>query len=196
MSIPYVATRIEDLGLQGVMADPLSKLATLTKRESPVWEMRDKVGAFQELAEEHNLWAIATNWSRRDSVVRNSNEPPGEGSSYGSDALEQEADHVITLRYNEDDFELLLRCTKSRFSAKAFKVTLNFRPNTGVFREENPPSDVKEHFIGLEAQVNGHSEEHQVKVAKALINLEEKEKPKKVKPKVTKVKVKREKVMA
>lgn len=172
MTIPYVATRIEDLGLQGVMADPLSKLATLKNRESPVWEMRDKVDAFQELAEEHNLWAIATNWSRRDAIGKK-DEPPGEGSSYGSDALEQEADHVITLRYNEDDHELQMRCTKSRFSAKAFRVNLTFRPNTGTFREESPPLEVKEYALQLESDGrNGRSLEHYEKIEKALEKIE------------------------
>lgn len=144
MTAQYIASRIEDLGLHGVIADPIGKISTGTMRrnDNAVWESYDKVHAFQELIEENNVFGVATNWATRQQGRSKSEKAPDLDDSFGSDALAQESDHIMGLRYDEEDQTLTIRCTKSRFSKNKFTITIEFHPNTGVWHEINMDSDV------------------------------------------------------
>lgn len=168
MTPQYVAMRVEDLGLQGIIADPLSKLETIRRRESPIWEMYDKVGQFQEMAEEYNIFAIATNWSHRGHKTKE--DAPDLDESFGSDALAQESDHIIGLMYDAEERTLMLRCTKSRFGQGKFRVTIDFHPNTGYWREVEIPMQVQEHRLVLngKALTNGTTPLEKSKVEKVI----------------------------
>lgn len=156
----YIASRVEDLGLHGVIADPISKISTgIRRRDNPVWEAYDKVSAFQELAEEHSIFALATNWSHRQTGRNKNEKAPDLDESFGSDALAQESDHVIGVKHDEDERTLTLRCTKSRFGKKKFNAIIDFHPNTGFFSEINLDPDVLSYRISLngKAAQNGNS---------------------------------------
>jgi hypothetical protein len=158
MTPQYVASRVADLGLHGVIADPLSKLRTLGKRkDNPVWEAYDKVGAFQELGEEHGIFTIATNWSTRQQGRSKSEKAPDLDESFGSDALAQEADHIIGVKHDPEDKTLTLRCTKSRFGKPKFTSVIDFHPNTGFWQEINIDHEVMSYRLSLngKAKQNG-----------------------------------------
>jgi hypothetical protein len=173
----YIASRVQDLGLQGIIADPLSKISTLKRKENPIWEMQDKVDQFQSLAKEYNVWAIATNWSHRQNKTKD--DAPGLDESFGSDALAQEADHVLGLKYDQEESTLLLRCTKSRFGQNKFRVYIDFNPNTGLFEEVDMKQEVVEWKLKQNgSSQNGNSSNGHHKVNKAI--LKNTIKPKKV----------------
>ncbi len=139
----YIASRIEDLGLNGVVADPFSKITLSHRRKDDrLGEAYDKVGALQELGEENNVFVVATNWSTRQQGIGKSEKAPNLDDSFGSDALAQEADHVIGLKHDAEDKTLTMRCTKSRFSKPRFNVFIDFHPNTGGWSEFNIEPEV------------------------------------------------------
>lgn len=147
LTISYVGSKIDDLGLNGVIADPLSKLSTGARRsDNPVWDDYEKVGQFQELAEEHNIFCFATNWSNRNQGKKNQDAPDLD-ESFGSDALAKESDHIIGVKYDAEDRELILKCTKSRFGLNKFRVHVDFHPNTGHWEEVNIPYEVVEYRL-------------------------------------------------
>lgn len=168
LTLQYVASRVEDLGLHGIIADPLSKLSTgVKRRDNPVWEAYDKVGTLQELAEEHNIFAVATNWATRQQGRAKSEKAPDLDDSFGSDALAQESDHIIGVKHDAEERTLTLRCTKSRFGKPKFNAIIEFHPNTGIFQEVNIDHDVMAYRLSLNGHAapngNGDKPKHKVK---------------------------------
>lgn len=177
----YIASRIEDLGLHGIIVDPISKISVGHKRrDNPVWEAYDKVNAFQELGEEHNVFALATNWSHRQSGKSKSEKAPDLDESFGSDALAQEADHIIGVKYDEEDGTLSLRCTKSRFGKNKFTAVVDFKPNTGRFIEVNMDYEVAAYRLSLNGKASSNGNGYHKKKVKNAVAV------KKAKPKVKK----------
>lgn len=166
----YIAARIEDLGLHGIVADPISKISSGLKRnDNAVWESYDKVQVFQELVKEHNVFGIATNWSTRQQGKQRSEKAPDLDDSFGSDALAQESDHVMGVKHDDEDRTLTFRCSKSRFSKPRFNVVIDFHPNTGHWKEVNIAPDVLEYRMTLNGHVlqNGTAGDKRSKPAKA-----------------------------
>jgi hypothetical protein len=195
LTLQYVASRIEDLGLHGIIADPLSKLSTgIRRRDNPVWEAYDKVAGIQELAEEHNIFAVATNWATRQQGRAKSEKAPDLDDSFGSDALAQESDHVIGVKHDAEEKTLTLRCTKSRFGKPRFNSIIEFHPNSGIFQEVNIDHDVAAFRISLNGKAapngNGHKKKAKKAVQKAVAAKVIKAKPVKAKPVKAKAKVK------
>jgi replicative DNA helicase len=179
LTTQYIGSRVEDLDLYGIFVDPISKIYAGTKRnENAVWESYDKVHAYQELIEEHNIFGIATNWSTRQLGRSKVERAPSLDDSFGSDALAQESDHVIGLLYDEDDHTLTLRCTKSRFGKGKFSVTMNFDPDSGLFTEMNIPYDVALQRASLNGSAlpNGNEGVTRVKSRRKILRKATKEK--------------------
>jgi replicative DNA helicase len=157
----YIASRIEDLGLHGVVADPISKISVGAGRSNKdaLWEAYDKVQAFQDLIEEHNVFGVATNWSTRQQGRNKSEKAPDLDDTFGADALAQESDHFMGLIHDEEDRTLTMRCSKSRFSKSRFNVTIEFHPNTGEWHEVNMDGEVYAHRSSLNGKAlpNGTS---------------------------------------
>lgn len=175
MTSQYVASRVEDLGLHGVIADPISKIsAGLKRNDNAVWESYDKVHAFQELIEEYNIWGIATNWATRQPGKSRADKAPDLDESFGSDALAQESDHVMGLKHDEDDNTLTMQCSKSRFGKKRFRVSIDFHPNTGHWEEIDMDGEVYAYRSSLngKAAPNGTGGARQIAkaVKKAVLN--------------------------
>lgn len=174
LTVSYVGAKIEDLGLHGVIADPLSKLSTGARHtDNPVWDDYEKVHQFQEIAEEHNIFCVATNWSNRPQQGRRKvEEAPDLDESFGSDALAKEADHIIGVKYDPEDRELILRCTKSRFGVNKFKAHIDFHPNTGFWAEVNIPFEVMTHQKSMNGSAplngNGKSKAGHTEIKKAV----------------------------
>lgn len=143
----YIASRVEDLGMRGVILDPISKISMGVRKrnDNPIWEAYDKVHAMQELGEEHNIFVVATNWSTRQQGKSKSEKAPDLDDSFGSDALAQECDHVIGVKHDPEDKTLTLRCSKSRFGKAKFTATIDFHPNTGHWQEVNVDSEVTQY---------------------------------------------------
>jgi len=155
LTVSYVASKVEDLGLHGVIADPLSKLSAGARHtDNPVWEDYEKVNQFQEMGEEQNIFCVATNWSNRNNQRRKNEEAPDLDESFGSDALAKESDHVIGVKYDPDDRELILRCSKSRFGLSKFRVHMECHPNTGFFHEVNIPYEVASYKLKMNGNAN------------------------------------------
>lgn len=189
LTLQYLTSKVEDLGLHGIIADPLSKLSTgVRRRDNPVWEAYDKVAGLQELAEEHNIFAVATNWATRQQGRAKSEKAPDLDDSFGSDALAQESDHVIGVKHDAEERTLTLRCTKSRFGKPRFNAIIDFHPNTGLFQEVNIDHDVMAYRISLNGKAapngNGHKPKHAKKVVSKAIKKSKPVKAKKVKTNV------------
>lgn len=189
----YIAARVEDLGLHGVICDPFSKISLGVKRrqDNPIWDAYDKVAALQELGEEHNIFVVATNWSTRQQGKSKSEKAPDLDDSFGSDALAQESDHVIGVKHDSDDKTLTLRCSKSRFGKNKFTAVIDFHPNTGFWREVNIDHEVMSYRMQLNGDrpPNGNEvrdELHGKRLAKANGKVKKPTKAVKAKPKKAK----------
>lgn len=163
----YIAARVEDLGLHGVLADPVTKIsAGLKKNDNAIWDAYDKVHAFQEMLEEHNIFGIATNWATRQPGKAKSEKAPDLDDSFGSDVLAQESDHVMGLKYDEEEHTLLIRCSKSRFGKNTFNVVIEAFPNTGHWQEVNISSEVQLFRAGLNGKAAANGSQAKKKVEK------------------------------
>jgi hypothetical protein len=135
MSIGYIESRIDTLGLDLVIIDPIYELKAPKRARDDKWkEITDIVSAVNFLGESHNIPIIITNWANRQTSRKEADDAPDQDKSFGSDAPAQKADHVIGLRHESERRLLHLRCTKSRFGGN-FRVVLDFRPNEGIMQE-------------------------------------------------------------
>lgn len=132
----FIESKIEDLGLEGIIIDPIRKLSVSRRKDNPLWEAYDQVAAVQEISEQNNIFVIATNWATRQPGRKNESAPDLD-DSFGSDALAQESDHVIGVRHDAEDRVITWRCSKSRFGVGKFVATIECHPNTGFFQEIN-----------------------------------------------------------
>lgn len=138
MTVSYIDSMIDDLGLDIVFIDPIYKLRGPKKRDSPVWELADLIDEIEDMAKGHNVPVILTNQAHRQRGVAARKTAPHKDTSYMSDAITHESDHVIGVRFDAEDKLLRLRCSKSRFGGE-FDVDVEFHPNIGLFKETSQP---------------------------------------------------------
>lgn len=135
MTVQYIESRIDDLGLDVVFIDPIYKLRSVRKRGSQWEELGELADAVQDLAESRNIPVVITNQAHRQGGA--SGDAPHKDRSFGSDVPIQEADHVLGVLHISEENLLKLRCTKSRFG-QDFDVAVRFFANTGVMRPLTP----------------------------------------------------------
>lgn len=136
MSAAYIEGRVEELGLDLVIVDPLYKLKAPSKRQLRHEELGEIVDQVQSIAEGFNIPIVLTNQAGRALVNKGS--VPDKDSSHGSDAPIQEADYVVGVKYYEDEGVMTVRGSKSRYG-KVFKFDVRFNPNTGFMEETTDP---------------------------------------------------------
>jgi len=135
MSLGYIESRIEDMGIELCVIDPLYKLKRPAKRQLRHEELADLVDGIQDLGKGFNIPMIVTNQAHRQQG--NKGDAPHMDQSFGTDALAHEADHVIGIQHFEEEKKLVYRCTKSRFGGN-FRVDVAFHPNIGKMEDVTP----------------------------------------------------------
>jgi len=138
MTPSFIEAKIEDLRLDFVVVDPIYKLKSPKKRDSKVWEIADLIDEIEDIAKGHNIPIIISNQSHRQMGIKQLRRAPGKDSSYMSDAIIHESDHVIGVKYDPDDHLLYLNCSKSRFGGE-FDISCNCHPNIGLIEETSQP---------------------------------------------------------
>lgn len=134
MTPSYMESKIDDLGLELVFADPIYKLAP-SERSSRAnsWERIQAItDELQMMAESQNIPVVCSNQAHRQ--MGNRGDAPTKDNSFNSDAPAMEADHVVGVKHISDERKLILRCTKNRFG-QDFRVDLKFLPNIGIMED-------------------------------------------------------------
>lgn len=141
MTPGYIESKINDLGLDFLIVDPIYKLNPSSKsRFMSGWEKISQItDELCDIAEMHNIPLVMSNQAHRQQG--NKGDAPHKDSSFGADAPVQEADYVFGVKNVVEEKKLIIRCTKSRWS-EDFRVDLRFLPNIGVmedvsFRDKN-----------------------------------------------------------
>lgn len=148
MTPGYIESKIDDLGLDLVIVDPLYKLRPPRRRGNKVEELQDITDSIEDMAETYNIPIVISNQAGRH--LGRADAAPGRDSSFGSDAPVQEGDHVIGVLYDEEEHMLFLSCSKSRFGSK-FNVKFKFYPNIGLMKELTP--------VKGDEYLNGHHDD-------------------------------------
>ena len=133
MSPNYIESRIEDLGLDLVIIDPIYKLKSPRKRQLKHEEIGDIVDGLQDLSMGFNIPLVMSNQANR-ALVGTRGEPPTKDSSYGSDSPAQEGDVVIGVKHFAEDRLQRLNCSKNR-DGETFRFEISFWPNVGKMED-------------------------------------------------------------
>lgn len=136
MSVGYIRTRVEDLGLDAVIVDPIYKLKPVRNRGMKWEELQEIVDALMDIAHEFNIPVVMSNQASR-ALVGKKGEAPDKDSSFGADSPAQEADTVLGVRHISDERLMRYNCSKNRHG-EPFKFTASFKPNTGVLEDVTP----------------------------------------------------------
>jgi replicative DNA helicase len=135
MTPSFIESKIDDLGLEMIVIDPIYKLKSQRRRQLKHEEIADLVDALQDMAQAFQIPVIVSNQAHRQ--MGNRGDAPHKDASFGSDAPAHESDHVIGVKYFEDESKVVLRCTKNRYGQN-FRVDVRFRPNIGVMEDITP----------------------------------------------------------
>jgi hypothetical protein len=135
MSLSYIESRIQDLGIEICIIDPLYKLKRPTRRALKHEELADIVDSLQDLGKGFDIPMIVSNQAHRQQG--NKGDAPHMDQSFGTDALAHEADHIIGIQHFEEERKIVYRCTKSRFGGN-FRVDVSFFPNIGRMEDVTP----------------------------------------------------------
>ena len=162
MTPSYIETRVDDLGLELVIIDPIYKLKSPRRRQEGHQEIRDTVDKIQDLSKGYNIPIVISNQANR-ALMGTRGDPPSKDSSFGSDAPAQEADTVIGVKHFSDERLMKVNCTKNRYG-ESFKFEIAFWPNVGKMDDITP---VKGDYA------NGYDPEMVEEVAKALKKVEQ-----------------------
>ena len=148
MSANYIETRIDDLGLELVIIDPIYKLKKTQRRQLKHEEIQDVVDSIQDLSKGYNIPIIISNQANRQ-YVGTRGEAPSKDSSFGSDAPAQEADTVIGVKHFSEERLMKLSCSKNRYG-ESFKFDIAFWPNVG--KMDDVTSIKGEYFNGYDPE--------------------------------------------
>jgi replicative DNA helicase len=131
MTPGYIAAKINDLGLDFLIVDPIYKLRPSSKTRWMVNHERLAMITDElcDVAEGHNIPLVMSNQAHRQ--MGNRGDAPTKDNSFGADAPVQEADYVFGVKHVKDERKLIIRCTKSRWCDE-FRVDVKFLPNIGV----------------------------------------------------------------
>jgi len=135
MTPAFIESRIDDLGIEMIVVDPIYKLKPVQRRALKHEEIADLIDSLQDIAKAFNIPAVVANQAHRQQGNRG--DAPHKDQSFGSDAPVHEADHVIGVKYFSEERKLILRCTKSRFGDD-FRVDVRFHPNIGIMEDITP----------------------------------------------------------
>jgi len=162
MTPSFIESRMDDLGLDFVIVDPIYKLKSSTKsRFQAGWERIGQiVDELCDIAEMHDIPLVMSNQAHRQ--TGNKGDAPGKDQSFNSDAPVQEADYVFGVKHIVEERKLIIRCTKSRWSEE-FRVDLRFVPNIGIMEDV---SHKKKNFY------NGHEDGSSEAVKEAVEEIE------------------------
>jgi replicative DNA helicase len=126
----FIESRIDDLGLECVIVDPIYKLRGNRRFNDKRAEIEECVDDMQHMAQSFNIPVVISNQANRQGAGTKG-EAPSKDTSFNSDAPAQEAAHVIGVKHISEEKKLILRCTKNRFG-QDFRVDLKFLPNIGI----------------------------------------------------------------
>jgi replicative DNA helicase len=129
MSTAYIESRVEDLGLEAVIVDPLYKLRPPRRRGNRWEELAEITDSLVDLAHAFNIPVVLSNQANR-ALMGRGGEPPGKDSSFGSDSPVQEANTEIGVRHYSDERIMKFNCSKNR-DGEPFRFTAKFVPNVG-----------------------------------------------------------------
>ena len=162
MTAQYIESRVEDLGIDLVLVDPIYKLQASRLRKARFEELQDIVDALQDISQGFNIPVVMTNQATR-SLVGTKGDPPTKDTSYGSDAPAQEADCVIGVKHHSEDRLMMLNCSKNRHG-EPFRFKMKFHPNIGVMQDLSP--------LSSEMYYNGYDPEKAEELREALKEVE------------------------
>jgi replicative DNA helicase len=128
----FIESRIDDLGLELIIIDPIYKLKSESRKLTGWERLQQLTDDLCDIAEIHNIPIVITNQAHRQQGNRG--DAPHKDNSFGGDAPVQEADHLIGVKHIYDERKMILRCTKNRFGAD-FRVDLRFLPNIGILED-------------------------------------------------------------
>lgn len=132
MSVGYIESRMQELGLDMIVVDPLYKLRPPKKRQLKHEDLGDITDQLQDVGHAYGVPVIVTNQAHRQGGSRD--KAPDKDTSFGSDAPVQEATFVMGVKFFEDEQVMQIRCTKSRFGP-AFHFDVKMNPNTGYMKD-------------------------------------------------------------
>jgi hypothetical protein len=135
MTPAFIESRIDDLGIEMIVVDPIYKLKPVQKRALKHEEIADLIDSIQDISKAFDIPAVVANQAHRQ--MGNRGDAPHKDHSFGSDAPVHEADHVIGVKYFNTERKLILRCSKSRFGDD-FRVDVRFHPNIGIMEDITP----------------------------------------------------------
>jgi replicative DNA helicase len=136
MTPAFIESRIDDLGIEMAIIDPIYKLKSPDKRQLKHQEIEDLIDQIQDIAKGYNIPILVSNQARRQERGGRG-DAPHKDDSFQSDAPVHEADHVIGIKHFEDEKKIMLRCSKNRFG-KNFRVDVDFHPNIGKMDDITP----------------------------------------------------------
>jgi hypothetical protein len=136
MTVDFIRTRIEDLGIDAIIVDPIYKLKAPRHRGSRWEELMEITDSLVDIASEFNIPVVMSNQANR-AMVGKRGEAPDKESSFGSDAPVQEADTVIGVKHFSEERILKLNCTKNRHGEQ-FRFQCRFFPNVGIIEDVTP----------------------------------------------------------
>jgi hypothetical protein len=160
MSPAYIDSKIGDYGLEMIVADPIYKMRSGIRGIRGWEELQAITDQLLDIAEIHNIPVVLSNQAQRN--MGNRGDAPTKDNSFNGDSPVQEADHVIGVKFVEDENTLILRCTKNRFG-KNFRVDCRFFPNIGILEDVS-----REDF----SYYNGNEDGSDEKVKDAIRELE------------------------
>lgn len=135
MSLGYIESRIDDLGIELCIIDPLYKLRRPQRRQLKHEELADIVDQLQDMGKGFDIPILISNQAHRQQG--NKGDAPHMDQSFGTDALAQESDHIIGVQHFHEEHKLVFRCTKSRFGGN-FRVDVDFQANIGKMEDVTP----------------------------------------------------------
>lgn len=139
MTVGYIQSKIEELGLELVFVDPIYKLRPPKERMNRVEQLSDIIDGLQDLAKGFNIPVICSNQAARH-LVGTKGDAPGKDSSYGADAPIHEADAVIGVKNFSEENLMKVNCSKNRYGAN-FRFEISFWPNVGKLVEITQPDN-------------------------------------------------------
>jgi hypothetical protein len=136
MSVSYIESRAEDLGLDAIFIDPIYKLKPIRTRGNKWEELGEITDALIDLSHTFNIPIVMSNQASR-ALAGKKGDAPDKDSSFGADSPVQEANCVIGVKHFSDERIMKYNCSKNR-DGEPFKFTAKFHPNIGILEDVTP----------------------------------------------------------
>ena len=152
----FIQSRIDDLGLEMVVVDPIYLLKPERRRQLRHEEIGEMMEAMEDIAQTFQIPVLVSNQAHRQ--MGNKGDAPTKDASFASDAPAQISDHIVGVKHSEEEQRIIMRCTKNRYGAN-FRCEVRFRPNIGVMEDVTPVTG---------SYYNGHQEGFDEEIKEAL----------------------------